>query len=58
MNYLQKQEKESKYLSNHLSFDAHILGDVQLNPDCYYTPHFISKAADSASPHPDHEGHE
>jgi hypothetical protein len=58
MNYLQKQEKESKILSNHLPFDAHILGDIQLNHDYYNnTPHFISKAKECASPQPDHEGH-
>jgi hypothetical protein len=58
MNHLQKEKKESKFLSNHLPFDAHILGGIQLNPDYYYTPHFISKAEDSVSPQPDHEGHE
>jgi hypothetical protein len=54
MNYLQMQEKESKFLSYHLPSDAHILGDIELNRDYYYTPHFISKAEDNASPQPDH----
>ena len=56
MNYLQKQVKESKFYQT-IFFLMNILGDIQLNHDYYYIPYFISKAEDSASPQPDHQGH-